>query len=539
MMLPLALLLALQTPPPPSATPSDNGDPPGRVARLSVRDGRLSFQPSGDTVAGSWSDVGVNYILTSGDRLYADQDSRAELQAGDCTVRLGAATDLTIANLTDDFFQLSVSSGTLRLTVYDLSHGDSIEVDTPNGAFLLRQAGAYRVDVSDADRATTIRVDSGLAEVVAGEVLQSVRGGDALALSGSDPIRVASMAPRPPDDFDRWSAGRDQPLAASVSAQYVGRNVPGYDELDRAGSWETVPDYGPVWYPTRVEADWAPYRAGHWAWIDPWGWTWVDDAPWGYVPFHYGRWVYWHDRWVWAPGRVVERPCYAPALVVFVSVGRGGVQGWFPLGPREPYHPWYHHGREYRERVNPDVTDVPTREVHYVNRPRVTAVPLEIFRTGEPVGRRVVRVTDVNVTRAQIISHPRVQPLPQAAGWARPASPGRPAVRPPVVAPRPRPEIHVTPWKNPEAPVQIRSRPVLQRPPVIARNPPAPATLPFPTRQKAMQQTDPGRPLEPVQRQNLRQGKPAGPHRDPEEPDHAKKPAPRPKKPASPGARPR
>jgi len=549
MMLSLALLIALQAPAPSPVPPTDSGDPPGRVARLSVREGRVSFQPSGDTAASSWSDAVLNYTLTSGDRLYADQDARAELEAGDCTVRLGAATDLTIANLTDDFLQVSMSSGMLRVTVYDLSHGDSIEVDTPNGAFLLRRAGAYRIAVSDADSTTTISVDSGMAVVVAGDVLQSVQGGGALQLAGSDPIRMASVAPPVADDFDRWSARRDQPLAASVSAQYVGRNVPGYDELDRAGSWETVPDYGPVWYPTMVEADWAPYRAGHWAWIDPWGWTWVDDAPWGYVPFHYGRWVFWHDRWVWAPGRVVERPCYAPALVVFVSVGRGGVQGWFPLGPREPYHPWYHHGREYRERVNPDVTDVPTREVHYVNRPRVTAVSRDVFRAGEPVGRRVVRVTDVDVTRAPIISHPRVQPLPQAAGWARPASPGRPAVQPPVVAPRPRPEIHVTPWKNPEVPTQIRNGPVLQRPPgvpaprpgvpsrqvpppVIARNPPAPATLPFPTRQKAMQQTDPGRPLEPVQRQNLRQGKPAGPHRDPEEPDHAVKPAPRPKRPA-------
>ncbi len=135
MMLSLALLLALQTQVPPSATPSDNGDPPGRVARLSVRDGRLSFQPSGDTAAGSWSDVGVNYILTSGDRLYADQDSRAELQAGDCTVRLGAATDLTIANLTDDFFQLSVSaSARLRSVTRRLDRGRHAQRRVPVAA---------------------------------------------------------------------------------------------------------------------------------------------------------------------------------------------------------------------------------------------------------------------------------------------------------------------------------------------------------------------------------------------------------------------
>src|SRR5438093_1228431 len=115
-------------------------------------------------------------------------------------------------------------------------------------------------------------------------------------------------------------------------------------------------------------------------------------------------------------------------------------------------------------------------------------VPRDVFRAGEPVGRRVVRVTDVDVTRGQIISHPRVQPLPQAAGWVRPASPGRPAVQPRVVAPRPRAEIHVTPWKNPEVPAQIRNRPVLQRPPgvpaprpgVPSRQVPAPARAPNP-----------------------------------------------------------
>jgi hypothetical protein len=413
-MLPIALLLALQSPLP-SATPTDSGDPPGRVARLSARVGTLSFQPSGDSAAGSWSDLPVNYTLTSGDRLYADQDSRGELETGDCTVRLGAMTDLTIANLTDDFFQLSLASGTLRVTVYDLSGGDSIEVDTPNGSLVLREPGAYRVDVSDADSTTTIRVDSGLADVVVGDATQAVRRGDAIQLSGAGPVRVTLVTQPAPDDFDRWAAERDQPLPASVSAQYIGRDVPGYGDLDRAGHWETTPDYGPVWSPTAMPVDWAPYRVGHWAWIDPWGWTWVDDAPWGYAPFHYGRWVYWRSRWSWAPGRFERRPCYAPALVEFASVGDAGVQVWFPLGPGEPYHPPYHHGPTYRARVNPNVTVVRSRDVHFVNRERVTAMPATAFRGGESVGRRSVPVSNADLGRIQIIAHPRVQPLPQAA----------------------------------------------------------------------------------------------------------------------------
>jgi hypothetical protein len=371
-------------------------------------------------------------------------------------------------------------------------------------------------------------------DVVTGETAQAVRGGNALSLSGTEPIRVASVPFPSADDFDRWSAERDQPLGSSESAGYVGRDMPGYDDLDRAGRWETEADYGPVWYPTVVTAGWAPYRFGHWVWIDPWGWTWVDDYSWGYAPFHYGRWAYLHSRWGWVPGPRQRRPCYAPALVVFVNVARTGVQAWLPLGPKEPYHPWYHHGPVYRERVNPRITVVPTREVNYVNRPHITVVPVGTFQGGGAVGRRVIGVTSGEVNGAQVIAHPRVQPL------TREAAGGRPAPKPPMV---PRPVIQVAPWRRPPTPaptpLPAPTAPVRRVPPrVIARNPPAQQALPFPTRQKAMQ-PDPGRPLEPQQGDNLRAGKPAGPHKDPEDPPDRRpapprQPAPRaqPKKPS-------
>lgn len=45
-----------------------------------------------------------------------------------------------------------------------------------------------------------------------------------------------------------------------------------------------TPDYGPVWIPRTVTADWAPYQAGHWAWVAPWGWSWVGHEPGRSVP---------------------------------------------------------------------------------------------------------------------------------------------------------------------------------------------------------------------------------------------------------------
>src|SRR5262249_29344479 len=62
-------------------------------------------------------------------------------------------------------------------------------------------------------------------------------------------------------------------------------------------------------------------------------WYWVSDYDWGYIPFHYGRWVWIPGRgWAWIPGRT-----YAPAWVVW-RVGDDGYIGWAAMPPA--YY-WY------------------------------------------------------------------------------------------------------------------------------------------------------------------------------------------------------
>ncbi len=69
------------------------------------------------------------------------------------------------------------------------------------------------------------------------------------------------------------------------------------------GTWVDDPDYGRIWIPNTDEVGegFAPYQtAGHWALDDQSEWLWVSDAiRWGYVPFHYGRWL-------WVPARGLE-----------------------------------------------------------------------------------------------------------------------------------------------------------------------------------------------------------------------------------------
>ena len=71
-------------------------------------------------------------------------------------------------------------------------------------------------------------------------------------------------------------------VAASVphEVQYM----TGGAELASYGSFTQTQAYGQVWYPRDVPSNWAPYRDGHWAYVQPWGWTWVDNARWGVCP---------------------------------------------------------------------------------------------------------------------------------------------------------------------------------------------------------------------------------------------------------------
>src|SRR4029079_10372241 len=165
-----------------------------------------------------------------------------------------------------------------------------------------------------------------------------------------------------------------------------------YEDLDQYGSWIQETDYGPLWGSSRVQSDWVPYRYGHWAWVRPWGWTWIDDQPWGYAPFHYGRWVQVRDRWAWYPGRRIDRPVYAPALVAWVGgsgfrragSGGGAAVGWYPLSPYERYQPWYRASTTNINVINNYVINDRDRAARYSQRQRdftqtqaTTVVPRE------------------------------------------------------------------------------------------------------------------------------------------------------------------
>jgi hypothetical protein len=230
-----------------------------------------------------------------------------------------------------------------------MDNGRRVELATPSAAFSIDRPGYYRVDVTPERTAFTTRRGGAATMTPAAGPAARIAASEQVVLTEADGVRTF-VAPEP-DVWDRWNYSRTDALVDTVSARYVASGIAGADDLDQHGAWRVVPEYGAVWVPDRVAPDWAPYTTGRWIWDPRFGWTWVDTAPWGWAPYHYGRWVHVSNVWAWAPGPVVVRPVYAPALVAFfgapgvrVAIGAPFVS-WVALGWGEPCVPWWGHAR--------------------------------------------------------------------------------------------------------------------------------------------------------------------------------------------------
>ena len=351
-------------------------------------------------------------------------------------MRLGARSDLAALNLTDDTNQFAIKAGIASFQIRRLYEDELFEVDTPNAAVTFEAPGEYRVDVEDNGN-TRVAVRRGRASVAAGGGQIPLEDGQVIELEGLDSPRYGMLSLPGPDSWDRWVEERQNRLASARSYQYVSADIVGGDDLDEYGRWEDLPQYGRVWTPMSVAVDWAPYRVGHWIWQDPWGWTWVSAEPWGWAPYHYGRWVAVSSHWYWVPVAPREHfVAYSPALVAFVgsgpgysasiSVGGSGFVGWFPLGPRDPFLPWW--GLRAGTRVS-TVTNVT-----FVNRTYVTVVNQNTFVSGGVVTNAVVRdraVVSQVVTGAHVIRGP-IPIMPTAASLKVAVRRDAPVLRPPA-----------------------------------------------------------------------------------------------------------
>ena len=343
-----------------------NSEQPG-VARISLIHGDVTMQrgDSGDTSA-----VELNTPLGPGDKVFTGRGSRAEIQLDWADVlRLDENASANIATLEGNRIQVQISQG---LGFFSILRGSeaNVEIDTPNVAITPHGEGRYRIEVTPSGD-TLVTVRDGQADVSTPDGSTPLRKDDLITVRGSGNDAQFQIARAPgSDEFDRWSADRDQTITNAESSRRTNQYYTGAADMDAYGQWEQVPDYGYVWSP-REAVGWAPYRHGRWIWQAYWGWTWLADEPWGWAPYHYGRWFTYNDSWVWWPGPITSfyRPVYAPAYVSFFGFGARsgfgagfgggwGSIGWLPVGPCDFVNPWWGSHRNNFNVVN--VTNINT-----------------------------------------------------------------------------------------------------------------------------------------------------------------------------------
>ncbi|HTI84225.1 MAG TPA: DUF6600 domain-containing protein, partial [Acetobacteraceae bacterium] len=507
--------VAQATPPPPV---SQQGDPPTRVGRLAQITGAVSFHTQDET---SWNQAIPNYPVTTGNAFWTQPGARASIEVSASRIAMAAQTEFEVSNLTDTAFQSTVPQGEIYLRIRSAAPNEIYAVQTPRGLVTFSSPGRYGVVAGDTQNPTEVTVIQGSAHIEGPGITMDVAGNQTATMTGMDSFQ-GNIAPAQPDAF--LTAMLNGERQTATPPPQVVASMPGGDDLSAYGTWSDTSDYGQVWYP-QVAPDWVPYRDGQWAYVEPWGWTWVDSDPWGFAPFHYGRWVDTGGRWGWVPGASVEGPpVYAPALVTFIGVGAAvgvgigaalaaGRIGWFPLGPREAYRPWYRASPTYLRNVNiRHVTNITTINQNvtvnnFINRRAATVVPTAAMTGSRPVGRFAQRVDPAQLAQARpLIGAQPMRPgattvgvtpavarqfnLPASASAGRPVAPG-PAIRPMPVTARPvAPALHPPAQNAVPAAAAIHPAPPPGTP--MLRPPPAPGRVGPPAIEHAAPAAAPG-----------------------------------------------
>jgi hypothetical protein len=486
-------------PPPPAGTPDQQtGDPPARVGRLASLTGTVSLHTQDDA---QWSPAIANYPVTAGTSYWTQPNAQAVIEVSASRLVMAPSTELDVTALNDNALQVTEPQGEAYLGIPIATPDQTYAIQTPRGLVTFAAPGRYGIVAGDTQTPTSVTVIEGSAHVTGPGLNLDIGPNQTAAITGDQTFTgVVGPAQRDPFLTAILNSERPPPQPAVAPPPAVAA-MPGGDDLAAYGSWSDSPDYGQVWYP-QVAPDWAPYRQGQWAYVQPWGWTWVDSEPWGFAPFHYGRWAELRGRWCWVPGVAVGAPLpvYAPALVAFVGLGvglgigaalAGGRVGWVPLGPHEPYHPWYHASDRYFHQVNvtqgTNFTRVDRNVTinHFANRGAATVVPAGVMTGSRPVAHSFQRIAPAQLAQAKpVIGQQPLHPTSATVGVtptvarqlrlpaaSRPVAPG-PAIR---AAPT---VVHPT---APGAALVHPREPPLHNPAGVEHGAPGPAIIAHPT----------------------------------------------------------
>ena len=233
------------------STAQDQDDPPGRVARLGYLQGSVSFQPAGET---DWVGAVPNRPMSTGDQLWTDENSRAEVQLGSAVIRLAPLTTFSFLNSMTIRFRSSSPRARSTLRCGGCGTRRISRSTRPTRRLTFSSPGiiAWRRVPTEVTRSSASATAK--AKPRAEARLRCTAGREP---HSAEPTRSTPMSSRftIPTNSIHWSEGRDHRYDFSRSAQYLSRDVVGFDDLDDYGDWRDDSSYGHVWFPNQVVTD--------------------------------------------------------------------------------------------------------------------------------------------------------------------------------------------------------------------------------------------------------------------------------------------
>ncbi len=275
-----------------------------RIVRLSAVEGSVEI----DRHTGQGFEKAIlNMPITRG-TLLRTGEGKAEVEFEEGTV-VRLAPDAQV-----DFQQLSLRSSGARVSTLAVDQGtvyvnyrsrkdDEFTVAVGGRDISLRKSVHFRVDVSAEEVKLAVR--DGQLELAGSDGTMKVKKDETATLDFRDNGRYVLANGFAPSDYDQWDRDRENyhdtyaNNSAYNSYPYYGRG-----DLNRYGSWYSVPGYGTMWQPYGIGATWDPfYSNGYWSYCPGFGYMYTSAYPWGWLPYRYGSWAYvpgW--GWGWLPG---------------------------------------------------------------------------------------------------------------------------------------------------------------------------------------------------------------------------------------------
>ena len=365
--------------------PSDQAQVLGD-ARLSLIQGDVAIQTK-DT-GNEWGAAAINMPLIPGTKIWDPEKGRSEIQFFDGSyLRASEDTEVDITNLSmggdGDVIQVGVPQGRSYIRYAGSDPQNSVfQVDTPITSIMSYGPSKFQVDVYN-DGSTEVSVLRGSVYVQGQNGKTQVNAESMLSMDSNQNAELSAL--RPEDTWINWNLSRDSVLArAGDSRRYLPGSLNVYsNDFDAHGRWVNTTDYGYVWTPIGVVADWAPYRAGRWCWIGG-DYVWVSYEPWGWAPYHYGRWAFIRNTgWCWVPPPATAA-YWGPGFVAWIETPN--YVSWVPLAPRETYYGYGYYGPWSVDVRKVNINTINITEV-YINAQVVNAVTVvgrQTFLTGRP-----------------------------------------------------------------------------------------------------------------------------------------------------------